>query len=83
MKLIDEAKQAYKLYSVQAMAVATAIITTWASIPDDSKAFFPLWVTNTVHWATVVILVGGILGRLVDQQPAPKADPDATTPGAK
>ncbi len=77
MTLIENWQKAYKLFSVQAMAIATAIITTWASIPDDTKIFFPLWVTNTVHWSSAVILVLGIIGRVVTQN---EAAADATLP---
>lgn len=81
MKLIDEARGWYKLYSVQAMSTATFIVATWGSLSEDLKADFPWWVTKAVYWITVLVLVGGIYLRLVDQG-APK-DPDATDTGIK
>ncbi len=82
MKLVDEARQFYKLYSVQAMSAATFIMATWATISDDQKLWFPDWVHHAVHWTTVLVLVGGIFARLVDQSPK-TVDPDATDTGAK
>lgn len=77
MKLIDEWKQAYKLFSVQAMAIATAGLAAWMVLPEDLKSSLPGWVDNA---AAIVILVCGVLGRLIDQKPA---DPEATAPGVK
>lgn len=78
MKLIDEWKQAYKLYSVQAMAVAGAILASWAGIPDDKQAdlvaWLP-WIPKVVNWAAITVLVLGMVGRVLDQKPA---DPDKT-----
>ena len=80
MKLVDEARQFYKLYSVQAMSAATFVMATWATISDDQKLLFPDWVHHAVHWGTVAVLVVGIFTRLVDQTPK---DPDATDTGSK
>lgn len=64
MKLIEEAKHAWKMLSMQAMAAAGALQLTWASLSDDMKASIPHeWVT----YATVALLVVGMAGRLVDQ----------------
>lgn len=64
MKLIDEAKGAWKFFSVQAMAWALAIQGAWQAIPDDMKASIP---AGLVHWLTMGLLVLGIAGRLVKQ----------------
>lgn len=77
MKLIAEWRKAYRLFSVQAMALSTAILGAWLVLPDDWKAMLPHWVGNA---AAIATLVCGILGRLVDQT---KVDPEATTPGPK
>lgn len=76
MKLIDEWKSAYRMFSVQAMALSTAILGAWLVLPEDWKAMLPHWVGNA---AAIVTLVAGILGRLVQQKPS--ADPDATVTG--
>lgn len=64
MKLIDEAKHAWKMLSVQAMAAAGALQGAWAVIPDDMKAVID---HRIVSGATITLLVLGILGRLVKQ----------------
>jgi len=78
MKLIEEWHKSYRLFSVQAMALASALLGTWAVLPDDLKSGLPHWIPNA---AGIVILVAGIIGRLVQQ--TPPVDPDATAPGIK
>ena len=63
-KLIPEAKSWWRMFSVQAMGVNTALLATWAALPDDMKATIP---QSWVFGAAIVISVLGILGRLVDQ----------------
>lgn len=65
MKLINEWRRAYRMLSVQAMALALAIQGAWPSIPDDLKAQLP---AEAVHWVSIALLVAGILGRLVKQE---------------
>lgn len=78
MKLITGWKQAYRLYSVQAMAVAGAILAGWAGIPDEMQAglvaSYP-FIPKVVQWAALVMLGLGIVARVVDQKPV---DPDKT-----
>lgn len=69
MKLIANWRKAYKMLSVQAMALATAIQGTWAVLPDDMKTTIP---PQAVQWITMGLLVFGIFGRLVAQ---PKVQP--------
>jgi len=69
MKLISNWRKAYKMLSVQAMALATAIQGTWAVLPDDMKTTIP---PQAVQWITMGLLVFGIFGRLVAQ---PKVQP--------
>jgi membrane protein required for beta-lactamase induction len=81
MKLIDDWKRAYRLFSVQAMALSTAILGTWLVLPDDFKATLPHWIGNA---AAIATLIAGVLGRVVQQTPVvPPDDPDATAPGVK
>jgi hypothetical protein len=65
MKLVEDARKAWKWISVQAMAAAAAIQGGWAMVPDDMKANFP---KHLVEGATVALLVFGIVGRLVKQK---------------
>jgi hypothetical protein len=64
MKLIDNARDAWKWFSVQAMGWAIAIQGAWLAMPPDLKARVP---GDWVDALTMAILVLGIVGRLVDQ----------------
>ncbi len=65
MKLIDNWKKALKMYSVQAMTLAITVQTVWITLPDDMRASVPsAWVSG----ATVLCLVFGVIGRLVQQK---------------
>lgn len=64
VRLIDEWRKAHRMLSVQAMALAGAIQTAWMLLPGDMKAAVP---PTVVGWVSVALLVGGIVGRLVDQ----------------
>ena len=66
MKLIDEWKSAYKMFSVNAMALAAAIQGTWVSLDETVRSELP---KDIVHYATIALLVAGIGGRLVKQTP--------------
>lgn len=69
MKLVEDARQAWRWFSVQAMALAMAVQGAWVFIPDDMRATIP---HSAVQWLTFVLLIAGIGGRLVDQKKAPK-----------
>lgn len=64
MKLIPNWRSGWRMFSVQAQAIAIAVIGAWQAIPDDIRASIPQWGL----WALLaVILVGGIVGRLIAQ----------------
>lgn len=65
MKLVPEARKAWRWISVQAMTAAGAIQLAWVSIPDDMKASIP---PKLVAGITVALLVLGVAGRLVKQK---------------
>lgn len=67
MKLIEGWERAWRLISVQLMALAALIQAAWPMVPDDLKAQIP---PNYMHTITVVLLVAGIVGRLVKQNGA-------------
>jgi len=69
MRLIANWRKAYKMLSIQAMALATAMQGAWMFIPEDMKASIP---PTVVQWVTMGLLAFGIVGRLVDQ---PKVKP--------
>lgn len=64
MRLVDDAKEAWKWFSVQAMALACALQGTWAFIPDDLKQNIPHWLISAI---TITLLVAGVAGRLIRQ----------------
>lgn len=74
MTLIPDIGRAWRFFSVQAMAWATAIQVTWMSIPEGMRDKIP---EPLVHWATVALLVLGILGRVVKQEPKEADDGSA------
>lgn len=67
MKLVENARQAWKWFSVQALALLALIPQIWAELPPETHALFPL---NALRWTITLVAVAGIIGRLV---PQPKA----------
>lgn len=64
MKLIDNWRESWRMFSVQCFGLAIAIEGTWALLPDDMKESIPdSWVTAI----TIVVLVLGLIGRTVKQ----------------
>jgi hypothetical protein len=62
--IVSDWRQAWRWFSIQAMILAGALLTTWSLIPADLKQLVPpLWGTRIV----VAILVLGVVGRLLDQ----------------
>lgn len=73
MKFVPNARQAWRWFSVQAMALSTAALSAWALLPEDWKAYVPAeWMTPGV----AVVLFLGIIGRLVDQGTATAVKPE-------
>lgn len=66
MRLVDDAHRAWKWFSVQAMAWAIALQGAWTALPEEMRAGIP---PQLVHWITMALLVLGIVGRLVRQDP--------------
>jgi uncharacterized protein YecE (DUF72 family) len=65
MKLVDDARSAWRWFSVQAMVLAGAVQMIWLQLPPDLKASVPdAWIT----YGTIALLVVGTFGRLVDQK---------------
>jgi len=62
--LIHNWRKAWRMLSVQAMAVAGAVQAAWAVLPDDMKTTVP---PTLVQWLTLVLLALGIGGRVIDQ----------------
>ena len=64
MRLIPNWRRAWRMFSVQAQATATAILGGWAALPEKWQDQMPAWVPVTL---ACVVLVFGIVGRLVEQ----------------
>lgn len=64
MTLIDEAKSAWRFFSVQANALNLALLGAWLAVPDDMKAGIP---QKWVFAGSILLLVLGTVGRLVKQ----------------
>lgn len=64
MMIIKNWQKGWKLFSVQALAVAGAIPVIWSQLPDDVKAMIP---ASWMGGITAVVAVCGIVARLVKQ----------------
>jgi len=64
MKLISNWKDSWKWFSTQAMLLAVAVQGAWDYIPADMRASLP---DGFVTWATMGLLVLGIIGRTIRQ----------------
>lgn len=70
MKLIPDWKDAWKWFSVQALAVLVALPLVWASLPADLKAFVP---DGWERWILIAVAAAGLIGRIIDQNRQPPA----------
>lgn len=68
MTLVGEWKQAWRWFSVQAMAGAAIVQAAWAGLPDDLKAHLPGWLVTAL---SLGLLLAGLCGRLVRQKSRP------------
>jgi hypothetical protein len=64
MRFVDDAKRAYRWFSVHAMVWSAALLGAWEVIPPDLKAGLS---DRHVRWAAVALLVLGVAGRVVKQ----------------
>ena len=64
MKLIPEARRAWRMFSVQAQALALALLGAWQAVPDDIKTTLP---PSLGYWVAMGLMVLGIAGRLIQQ----------------
>jgi hypothetical protein len=65
MKVIEEWRQAWRWFSMQAMVMVAALQGGWTAMPDDLKQHFP---PRLVTGLSIFLLVLGIGGRLVRQR---------------
>lgn len=69
MKLVDNWKQAWRWFSVQALTIVMVIPLVWDSLASDIKEFLP---ENLEPWTLAVVAGAGLIGRLIDQNKAEK-----------
>jgi hypothetical protein len=63
--LIDNARSAWRLYSVQAFVALITLETMWLAVPAEIKAGLS---PSFVHWVSLVVAVGGLIGRFMKQR---------------
>jgi hypothetical protein len=64
MKLVDDAKSAWRWISMRCMAAALALQGAWEVLPDDLKTGIP---PKLVTYVALGRLALGMLGRVVKQ----------------
>lgn len=67
MKLVEDARRAWRWFSVQAMAFSILLQGAWESMSEDLRAEFPL-----VPKLAMAVLILGVIGRVVKQEPKAK-----------
>lgn len=64
MRLVDDVRQAWRWFSVQALAALTLIPVIWVALPPESQALVP---EEYRPWVLAVVALAGLAGRLVKQ----------------
>lgn len=64
MKLVPDARRAWRWFSVQVLTALAAAPLIWASIPADVQAFLP---PEWRPWVLAAMALAGLAGRLIDQ----------------
>jgi hypothetical protein len=77
MKLIDDARNWWRMRSVQMMGAAVAIQGAWTAIPDDMRNTIPHRIVSGI---TIALLLLGIAGRLTQQPFSKPPDPPKDNP---
>lgn len=72
MKLIDDARGAWRHYSTQSLAFVTSLGGIWAGMPDWAKSTLPSWVASAVAWTVFIVAALGLTGKFIDQGGPPK-----------
>lgn len=67
MRLVADWEKAWRWFSIQALALVALLPVVWPSLPPQVTGWVP---EEWRPWVVVVIAIGGIAGRLVDQNKA-------------
>lgn len=71
MKLIPDWRSAWRWFSVQALAAIALLPVVWPTLPPTVTEWVP---ESWRPWIIVALAVGGIVGRLINQnKPTPSA----------
>ena len=62
--IVEDAGEAWKWFSMQAMVLGGILASAWMFVPDSLKQQAPEWLTTG---AVVAIFACGVIGRLVAQ----------------
>jgi hypothetical protein len=65
MKPINNWRDGWKMFSVQALAVLAALPLVWSQLPPDVQAMLP---DEWRPFVLTIIALGGLAGRFVDQE---------------
>jgi len=69
MKLVDNAKNAWKWFSMWAMGVPAAVAGVWLVLPESWQSLILAQIPpKQLAWALLAVLGLGIVGRLVQQE---------------
>lgn len=75
MRLVPNARRAWRWFSMQLLALAAAAQVAWETLPPEALALIPVDVRGYI---TLGLVVAAMVGRLVDQGSAkPYHEPDA------
>jgi hypothetical protein len=66
INLVEDWKQAHKWLSVKIPVIGSALLGSYVVLPAELKAAIPHW---AVVAAAITFLLGGAVGRVVDQTP--------------
>ena len=64
MKLVPNAKQAWRWFSVQLLALTGALQIAWETLPADALSVIP---PDWRGYITIGLILAAIVGRLIDQ----------------
>lgn len=67
MSLVKDWRLAWRWFSIQALALIALLPMVWSTLPPQVTGWVP---EEWRPWIVVVIAIGGIAGRLVDQNKA-------------
>jgi hypothetical protein len=67
MKFVENWKESWKWFSVQALVIIAMLPLVWTALPSDAKALLP---DGWEPWVLFALAISGIVGRLIDQKKA-------------